>query len=93
MVSSTIVLDGLLKPDGTVQLDAPPRLPPGRVRVTLQRLEEAPRETVRLPDTPWIDESVPAPCDLQRPAGTRIEPRAVHERLPEPLQTLADDAR
>jgi hypothetical protein len=91
MASPEIVLDGLLKADGTVQLDALPRLPPGRVRVTLQRLEETSRETTRLPDPPWIDESLSAPCDLPRPAAVRIEPRTVTERLPQGAEALTQD--
>lgn len=31
-----VVVDGTLQPDGTLQLDERPKLPPGRVRVTVQ---------------------------------------------------------
>jgi hypothetical protein len=35
MDASTIKLHGTLKPDGTLELDEKPSLPPGRVQVTL----------------------------------------------------------
>jgi hypothetical protein len=61
-----IVVNGLLKPDGTLELDALPRLPPGRVRVTLQPLVEGRIGGERLPDAPWLDDAIPAPFDLPR---------------------------
>ncbi|HKI34517.1 MAG TPA: hypothetical protein VKA46_21860 [Gemmataceae bacterium] len=36
-----LVLEGTLKPDGTLQLDQRPNLPAGRVRVTVQPLPQA----------------------------------------------------
>jgi hypothetical protein len=36
MDGTTIVLHGTLKPDGTLELDAKPNLPPGRVQVSIQ---------------------------------------------------------
>jgi hypothetical protein len=38
MSSTEIVLEGMLKPDGTLELDQRPNLPPGRVRIRLQSL-------------------------------------------------------
>ena len=35
MSPTEVVLGGTIKPDGTLELDAKPNLPPGRVRVTL----------------------------------------------------------
>ncbi len=92
MATPSIVLDGLLKPDGTVVLDASPQLTPGRVRVTLQRLDDKHAEKERLPDLPWNDESISAPCDLPYPIGERVEPRVVEEQLPDLLDGLQEDA-
>jgi hypothetical protein len=39
MSAESITIEGTLRPDGTVQLDKPPALPPGRVRVVLQQIE------------------------------------------------------
>jgi hypothetical protein len=36
MSPAEIVVEGTLKPDGTLELDEKPSLPPGRVKVTLQ---------------------------------------------------------
>jgi hypothetical protein len=36
-----VVVEGTLKPDGTLELDQRPDLPAGRVRVTVQPLAEA----------------------------------------------------
>jgi len=78
------VINGLLRPDGTLVLDAPPRLPPGRVRVTVQPLLDGRTEAERLPDGPWLDDDIPAPFDLPRPGvAERVQPRSVPERLPE----------
>ena len=41
MSLSEIVLQGTLNPDGTLQLDEPPKLAPGRVQVTVQPLPTA----------------------------------------------------
>ena len=92
MSTTAIVLDGLLRSDGTLVFDAPPRFPPGRVRITLQRFEDGRAGKERLPDPPSMDESISAPCDLPRPSGERVEPRVVQERLPDRLEGLQDDA-
>ncbi len=39
MSPSEVVIDGTLKPDGTLELDQKPMLAPGRVRVVVQRVE------------------------------------------------------
>ncbi len=41
MISQEITIEGTLKPDGTLELDGKPNLPPGRVQVVL-RQEAAP---------------------------------------------------
>jgi hypothetical protein len=87
----SIVLDGLLKPDGTLELIGRPELPPGPVLVRLEAAPRLDRTDERLPDRPWLDESVPAPFDLRRPLGAeRVQVRQVTERLPE-RHDLADD--
>jgi hypothetical protein len=39
---NTTVLEGVLKPDGTLEFDCKPELPPGPVRVTLEALPHKP---------------------------------------------------
>src|SRR5215469_11545679 len=39
-----IVVAGMLKPDGTLELDEKPNLPPGRVQVTMTPLPELPAD-------------------------------------------------
>ena len=86
------IIHGLLKADGTLELDSPPRLPPGRVRVTVQPLLDGRAETVRLPDAPWSDDSIPAPFDLPRfEQVERVQPKAVRERLPELPSGIAEE--
>jgi hypothetical protein len=85
-VASTIVLEGLLKPDGSLELRNPPVFPPGRVRVTLEALPGPTAEAERWPDPPWPEESVPAPFDLPPPLrAERVQARQVTERLPDPF--------
>jgi hypothetical protein len=82
-LASPIVLDGTLKPDGSLVFDMPPQLPSGRVRVTLQPMVAV--QPTRLPDPPWADQAIPAPFDLPNPTIREpIRPRWVSERLPEP---------
>jgi hypothetical protein len=82
-VATSIVLEGVLRHDGTMEL----RGHPGRVRVTLEVIENYPAPTERLPDPPWPGESVPAPLDLPPPLRVKgVQPREVAERLPDPLQ-------
>lgn len=88
-VAANVVLGGLLKRDGTLELRSRPPLLPGRVRVTLEAIKDEPVSTERLPDPPWPDESVPAPLDLPRPLRMkRVQPREVAERLPDGLSKL-----
>lgn len=85
--TSPIVLTGVLKSDGTVELERRPEFPTGRVQVTLELLPETSHGTSPLPDAPLIDESIPAPFDL--PHGhtiERVHPRLVADRLPDPLE-------
>jgi hypothetical protein len=85
-VASNIVLEGLLKPDGTLEFRSRPAFPPGRVRVTLEAIADHPAGKERLPDPPWHDESVPAPLDLPPPVRAEgVRACKVIERLPEPL--------
>jgi hypothetical protein len=87
----SIVLDGLLKPDGTLELIGRPGLPPGPVRVRLEAAPWVGCTVERWPDHPWLDENIPAPFDLRRPlGGERVQIRQVTERLPE-RHDLADD--
>lgn len=93
-VSSTITLTGILKPDGTLELEKPPELPPGPVRVTLQVISKEESRSERLPDLPILDVNIPAPFDLPRPGKPeRVEPRQAKERLPEPFAGNFEDER
>jgi hypothetical protein len=85
------VINGLLKSDGTLELDAPPGLPPGRVRVTVEPIVDGRIQVERRPDEPWLDDNIPAPFDLPRlGAAQRVLPRAVSVRLPELPTELAE---
>ena len=91
MPTVSAVIDGLLTPEGTLRLDAPPRLPPGRVRVTVQSLVDERNEAERLPDAPWLDDAIPAPFDLPRSGIVeRVRPRPIPERLPELLAEITE---
>jgi hypothetical protein len=86
------VIDGLLRPDGTLVLDARSRVPPGRVRVTVQPLLDGRTDAERLPDGRWLDDCISAPFDLPRlGVAERIQPRAVPERLPELRTEIAEE--
>ncbi|MBX9584090.1 MAG: hypothetical protein K2X87_27640 [Gemmataceae bacterium] len=82
MLEAGIETTGTLHPDGAVTLDEPPRLAPGRVRVAL-----APLPAVRLPDGPFLDESIPAPFDLPWEGLVRA---VVAERVPYRYPDLSD---
>ncbi len=45
MATNTVEVQGTLQPDGTLVLDEKPKLPPGRVRVTVQSAE-APADVI-----------------------------------------------
>jgi hypothetical protein len=92
--STGIVLDGDLRADGTIALDARPALPPGRVRVTVQTLARSLRSAARLPDPPWLDDCISAPFDLPHFGETRlVQPRPGEPRLPEPLEEFREESR
>jgi hypothetical protein len=44
MSTPTVEIQGTLRPDGTIQLDSVPELPPGRVRVVIERLPYDPEK-------------------------------------------------
>jgi hypothetical protein len=92
--NSSIVLEGVLKSDGTLEFWSPPAFPPGPVRVTLEALTEANDKAGLLPDPPSRDESIPAPFDLPlaNPAEP-VDPCEVVELLPEPFAWTEEDAR
>ena len=91
---SPIVLEGMLKSDGTLELWSRPALPPGRVWVTLQAALAADRAPEILPDPPSPEESVPAPFDLPLPHPAEpVETQKVAELLPDPFQWTAADTR
>jgi hypothetical protein len=47
-MSAQVIVQGTLKPDGTLELDQKPKLSPGRVRVTVETVAEPSR-----PDRFW----------------------------------------
>jgi hypothetical protein len=89
---SALVLDGNLTSDGTIRLDRPPDVPAGRVRITLQPLPASVPEAVRLPDGPWLDDAISAPCDLPFSGrAERVHPRQASDLLPDPLTLAGED--
>jgi len=44
MGATHVVVEGTLKPDGSLELDSKPNLPPGRVQLIVQPLPELPRD-------------------------------------------------
>ena len=83
--ANSVVLFGVLQPDGTLRLDQPPEIPPGPVQVTIRAVAQ-PRE--RIPDLPIEDPSAPPPFDLPRLGTMRaVQPIPVEHRLPDPVQS------
>jgi hypothetical protein len=86
---SESVYDGVLAADGTIHLDHPPEIDPGPVRVTLRPRPTRAASDLLLPDPPWPDESIPAPCDLPLLGPRkRIFPRKGRMPLPDPLPPI-----
>ena len=75
METTEVVVKGTLKPDGTLELDEGPGLPPGRVRARLQTLE-APAEGEAMEGETPMDTLERSWAD-QRARG--VAPRAVEE--------------
>lgn len=80
-------LTGTLQPGGSILLDEPPAMPPGRVRITLTPMP------VRMPDEPLLDECISAPCDLPY-AGpvNKVKVRYGQTRLSEILEVSEETA-
>ena len=93
MSALSIVLNGQIKLDGSLELESTPRLRPGAVRVPLELVERRAKELAApLPDPPIDDECISAPFDLPRPE--KAEPIKVHKviaRLPEPFEWTEED--
>ncbi len=100
----TMVAQGVLRPDGWIELLDPVDLPsePRSVTVTVADREAttvvpstaAPRLS-REPGGCWPDESISAPFDLPRPGTPRPVKvsRATQPRLPDPVFLLIEDGR
>ncbi len=87
-----LVFDGNLNSDGTIQLDRPPGISPGRVQVALRPLFPSDSGQARVPDSPWPDQAISAPLDLPRSGRSeRVAPRQGNERLPDPLRGTEED--
>jgi hypothetical protein len=84
-----IIVSGTLNPDGSLELDNVPPLPPGRVRVTLESLSPV-RGAERLPDPPWTTDEIAAPFDLPFPDDSQPISVTQGERLPLPLVDESD---
>lgn len=91
-VNSSIVIDGVLKSDGTLELWSLPAWPPGPVRVTLEARPEAGIEREQLPDgicdPPMLDPWIQLPLPENR---TRVCPKLGELPLPDPPILPADD--
>lgn len=84
MRTESVVIDGTLMADGSLELDHRLMLSPGRVRVTLRYLDDSPLND--RPDVPWTDDSISAPFDLPPPVASQsVQPRRVVERSPSSL--------
>lgn len=92
--NTSVIVEGVLKSDGTLELHSRPPLPPGRVRIKLERVPEAGSDAAPLPDPPWPEDSVSAPFDLPLPHPPQpVEAREVAELLPDPFEWTEEAAR
>ena len=68
-----VTVQGTINPDGSLELDEPADVLPGRVQVTVRRVGSSIQSAdVRLPDPPWIDEACVPPFDLPRPTPVPV---------------------
>jgi len=89
---SDFIYDGVLEADGTIHLDQTPELTPGPVRVALRPRLPSAASDLLLPDPPWPDESIPAPCDLPMfGRRERVTLREISVLLPDPLPEAEED--
>jgi hypothetical protein len=65
-----VVIGGTLRPDGTLELDARPSLPPGRVRVTVESQSQSPakRSLMSVLEEIWAERKA-----LNMPGRTKDE--------------------
>ncbi len=94
---SEVIIEGTLKPDGTLELDKKPNLKPGRVQVILQTLPELPDADPfwKVMKSIWSEQKarghVPRSVD-----EVEAETRAMREgwgRRQEAIERLQDEAR
>jgi len=83
MNETQVVMDGTLQPDGTLELDERPNLPPGRVRVTMQAA------TVRSPTRVGLMERMEAVWADQKARGDVARSR---EEIDSELNAMRDEA-
>lgn len=101
MSLSEVVIEGTLKPDGTLELDQKPNLPAGRVTVVL-RLETAVKSPRPLDDTffqmmeeIWAGQKARGfvPRTVEEVEGERSEMRTGWARHQEELERLQEECR
>lgn len=78
-----VVVYGMLQADGTLRLDNPPGVPPGRMEVTLRPVSP---QRARLPQPPIEDMCVAPPFELPRSSNSKhVDSAPIFERLPDPI--------
>lgn len=92
-VHVSIVIEGVLKTDGTIELRSRPAIPPGPVWVRLEAVSRGQLPAAQLPDQPWEAEASSAPFDLPFPGEPQpVNPLVVDELLPDALEWTGEDA-
>ena len=82
----SIVVEAVLKPDGTLEFEHPPTLPPGRVRVRMEMLDDPFGPSPIVIEEPMLEPWV----ELPQPSGIRVRTKLGKLPLPDPPE-IPDD--
>jgi hypothetical protein len=97
MSLSEVVVEGTLKPDGTLELDQKPNLAPGRVQVIVQALPELPDGDPfwDMMKSIWVEQKARGhvPRSVEEVEAERREMREGWARRQEAIERLQEEAR
>ncbi|HEX5272600.1 MAG TPA: hypothetical protein VFW33_19015 [Gemmataceae bacterium] len=97
MSLSEVVVEGILKSDGTLELDHKPNLPPGRVQVIVQAVPDLPAGDPfwDMMKSIWAEQKARGhmPRSIEEVEAERRETREGWARRQEAIERLQEEAR
>jgi hypothetical protein len=97
MSANAVVVNGVVKPDGTLEVEGKVPLPAGRVQVTVQSLPEFPKDDPfwQMMESIWADQKARGhvPRSVEEVEAERRQVREEWEERMQEIERIQDEAR